>query len=42
MIEGEGALPALTDALMYLVPWVVLYFVVWGLKKLRILQSGTA
>ena len=42
LIEGESALPALKEALLYLVPWIVLYIVVWGLKKLRILQSGTA
>jgi hypothetical protein len=42
LIEGERALPALQDALLYLAPWVVLYVVVWALKKLRILQSRTA
>jgi protein-S-isoprenylcysteine O-methyltransferase Ste14 len=42
LIEGDRALPALTQALVYLAPWVVLYLVVWGLKKLRILQSGSA
>lgn len=33
LIEGEAALPTLDHALAFVVPWLGLYLVVWGLKK---------
>jgi len=38
-ILGSSALPAVEAALMVLVPWAVLYLVVWGLKKTRRLEG---
>ena len=33
LIVGDAALPALQLTLLFLVPWVALYLIVWGLKK---------
>ena len=33
LILGDAALPALQLMLLFLVPWVALYLIVWGLKK---------
>jgi hypothetical protein len=35
VIGGPAALPSLTHALMFLVPWAMLYLLVWSLKKTR-------
>jgi protein-S-isoprenylcysteine O-methyltransferase Ste14 len=38
-IVGESALPTREHALMFAIPWVLLYLVVWTLKKMRRLEA---
>ena len=40
VIQGATALPPLTHVLVFLVPWMALYFVVWRLKKTRRLDAA--
>lgn len=42
VIQGEAQLPSRTQALVFLVPWVALYLVVWRLKKTRRLEADRA
>lgn len=41
-IQGNAALPRLTPVLMFVTPWLGLYFVVWRLKKTRRLDERHA
>ena len=38
-IQGEAAAPARNEVLMFIVPWLAGYLVVWGLKKTRRLEA---
>jgi protein-S-isoprenylcysteine O-methyltransferase Ste14 len=39
VIQGEAQLPSRAEALVFLVPWVALYLVVWRMKKTRRLEA---
>ncbi len=39
VIQGTTALPTLERVLMFVLPWMVLYFIVWRLKKTRRIEG---